>query len=1419
MAKNIQAEMSTKIALDLVGATKSVSGLTSAVRASQSAWRSQEALLKSSGESAKAAQARYDGLGKSIEEQQKKIDLLKSKQSQLEGNTKDTAAAYLKYQNQINSATKQLSSMEAQQQRAKSAMDYQTSGLAKLQSGYREMGTASKAYVERLQAEGKTTEANKAQMDGYKSAISNLSSQLKIQESELSKVAETTGKSSSEYAKQKTRVDETATALAKTKNDMNSLNESMKKANPSIFTRLTTAVKGTNKEAEKTPSLFKKIVAGGLVTNALSAGWSKLTSVIGGTVKSGLELNEAGEEINDTWSAMGKNSNDVKILSDQMSYLRSETGATGDQIHRLQANVDTFTHGDTDATMRISAGIASVATASRIGGDGMDALGKSLNRVIATGNLTTSSLARLEKTAPTLGEQLANAAGVSQTAFSKMVSSGKVSSQDFQNLLTKIGDNSKATFDKYGKTAAGSMAQITGGWTTLKAKMMAPLFDVKTSGMASLADILQSAVVRAAATQLGKSIALIANYAKQGLDYIAAHKADVTGIASDLGGIAKIVGETVWSVFKSIIQDIGSAMGISSKNAKGLSDPLGQVHGILDKIVKNKSAIQETTKAIMAMFAVKQALNFASAIGKVGSELGKLGNGAVGNGLSGFVNGKNLAGAGQSIKSAGGVTKLSGAGLATSGIAGAGVALDAGSSIVSAFKDKSGSTKQYQDAGQGIGSAIGGGIGLYFGGPLGAALGSQIGKFIGKWGGTGAKSFMTGWNSQKKPSGSWLQGLGWDAKKVLAPISTGIGSLVKTLSPITKQISKLFSAMWSLITAAGNAGWKKLQAVFKLFSTVIPPLFKALSKVISPIWKALWNTFGTIIRADWKIISTVISSTLKVITNVIKLFTDLIKGNWSKAWRDMGNLLSSIWNGMRKTVSAVFTGIWNVIKSILSGIRSIWSSVWGAISSRFSSIWNGMKSVGSSAIGWLGSKINAGVGAIRRGWDSAWSAMSRTFGGIWGGIKSAARSGVNGVIGIINGLIGAVNWVWSKFTGHNAIKKLQRLATGGFVGKMHMVMVNDGQGPDYKELFRTPNGQYGMFQERNAVTALPEGTRVYNGKETKSIMSMAGIEHYAGGGIIGAVGNFFKGGWDKLTAIGDWLKHPIANIEKAINGAIGGMSASTAMFTDLGKGIAHSLTSGISSWMNKQLKGIEKTLQDAEGDAGGSVGNPGGSGVARWRGDVVKALKANGFSASASQVSAWLRVIARESGGNPHAINLWDSNAKKGVPSKGLVQTIGPTFNAYKFKGHNDIYNGYDDLLAGINYMKHIYGKGASAFRRVSGPEGYANGGLISGAAYRLTGEAGPEMIMPLSQAKASRAWQLLGNAVAQINSGNQTTSNVIGNESALGDKLDNIASLLQNLAFAVTVDLDGDSIAQKQAPKVKAIIDNTNRFNNYWKK
>jgi hypothetical protein len=96
--------------------------------------------------------------------------------------------------------------------------------------------------------------------------------------------------------------------------------------------------------------------------------------------------------------------------------------------------------------------------------------------------------------------------------------------------------------------------------------------------------------------------------------------------------------------------------------------------------------------------------------------------------------------------------------------------------------------------------------------------------------------------------------------------------------------------------------------------------------------------------------------------------------------------------------------------------------------------------------------------------------------------------------------------------------------------------------------------------------------------------------------------------------------------------------------------------------------------------------------VEAWIREAITILQANGTAIDESSVSEIWTIIEKESGGNPNAINNWDSNAAKGTPSKGLMQTIDPTFNAYKLAGYNDIFNPVDNIIAGVRYTFDRYG-------------------------------------------------------------------------------------------------------------------------------
>ncbi|MDM7641101.1 tape measure protein [Leuconostoc citreum] len=114
----------------------------------------------------------------------------------------------------------------------------------------------------------------------------------------------------------------------------------------------------------------------------------------------------------------------------------------------------------------------------------------------------------------------------------------------------------------------------------------------------------------------------------------------------------------------------------------------------------------------------------------------------------------------------------------------------------------------------------------------------------------------------------------------------------------------------------------------------------------------------------------------------------------------------------------------------------------------------------------------------------------------------------------------------------------------------------------------------------------------------------------------------------------------------------------------------------------------------------------GGGDVQSWSGDVKKALGVLGLSTSGSMVQKILKQIQTESGGNAKAIGgndgLADGNAT------GLMQVKPGTFNAYKQPGHDNIMNGYDNILAGLAYAKDRYGSDLSFLGQ---GHGYENGG------------------------------------------------------------------------------------------------------------
>lgn len=149
----------------------------------------------------------------------------------------------------------------------------------------------------------------------------------------------------------------------------------------------------------------------------------------------------------------------------------------------------------------------------------------------------------------------------------------------------------------------------------------------------------------------------------------------------------------------------------------------------------------------------------------------------------------------------------------------------------------------------------------------------------------------------------------------------------------------------------------------------------------------------------------------------------------------------------------------------------------------------------------------------------------------------------------------------------------------------------------------------------------------------------------------------------------------------------------------------------------------------------------GGAGVQQWAALAAQALALAGLDPG--QLGAFLALMQAESGGNPNAINLTDSNAAAGIPSQGLMQLIPPTFAAYNITG-GGILDPLSNMAAAAAYIKAVYGG-------IVPGSPYARGSLSASSGWHRMNERGGEMVKmrggeTVVSAKATqRAWQKSG--------------------------------------------------------------------------
>ena len=167
---------------------------------------------------------------------------------------------------------------------------------------------------------------------------------------------------------------------------------------------------------------------------------------------------------------------------------------------------------------------------------------------------------------------------------------------------------------------------------------------------------------------------------------------------------------------------------------------------------------------------------------------------------------------------------------------------------------------------------------------------------------------------------------------------------------------------------------------------------------------------------------------------------------------------------------------------------------------------------------------------------------------------------------------------------------------------------------------------------------------------------------------------------------------------------------------------------GISQMTADAALAAMRAAQAAAKAAGSSVPG-GGGGAARWSSQILTALAMLGQPASL--LGAVERRMNQESGGNPFAVNLWDSNAARGTPSVGVMQVIGPTYASNSPPGWRNLppmaYGVSEDVLAntyaGLHHAITAY-RGRSLASVMLQAGGYAKGGLVGVAEGLIPGMA-----------------------------------------------------------------------------------------------
>ena len=768
-----------------------------------------------------------------------------------------------------------------------------------------------------------------------------------------------------------------------------------------------------------------------------------------------------------------------------------------------------------------------------------------------------------------------HSSNMTMAEMNKMMSAGKIKSQDMINVVLEAGKKFNKATGNFTKTIPGmtrvvqsQMPVLLGAFTKPLAKMESPVYSAIANWVSSKKtnkefqalgktvstgmNNVMKAFSGGKTVNVTKALDSAINGINRGLKgvfgWISGHAKDLKTIASSVASIGGQLAKAVWKDFASIITTIGNMFGITAKNGKASGGAIHVLAEALNWLAKQKWAIKTIAASLVTIATIKRLDHVAGGLFKIGeksykayrnikalraglkgvqdvkdfskTEQGFVRIGSAARSAAKWVRGlfsASKGGAGkltgllQSAHSAGGFKNLTTAGKIGTGLAGAGVAVDAGSQFLNAFKDRHNADKRSQDIGKGIGAGIGGGIGLYFGGPLGAALGAKIGGFIGKWGGEGVNQFTKGWQRQgrnKKPQ-NWVQWLGFQAhnsfdffaglgKKAVTAVGKGFNSAKSFAKKNSKELALTAVSPLLGIPALLYKNNPKFRKWANSVGRNVKKGLKTAGKAVNSFKNSLGRNFKKAWDSAYKHSS---KGTRQIMRSVSKFAKNYVKTN-SKANRETLKNFNSFGARLKKNHGNLFKTLGQTARTQLAIEKRRWSSNWKNIRSAAAGIWKGINRNASDMYHKLNSATHGGLGKVFDGFKSFGKSIAGFWTDLWKNVTKTFSD-------TIKGLKDAANNVGKFFTGKLKVGSLH-LAGGTDWRKRWATpaILNDGTdspATHNRESIIHANGAWELLPDRaNLKRFLLPGDEVVNARDTAKLFGNA--VHYANGSLPYGIG-------------------------------------------------------------------------------------------------------------------------------------------------------------------------------------------------------------------------------------------------------------------------------------------------------------------------